>query len=84
MSKYGGGVEMHKKVKISFGNEQVEAVPVEINQASERWNEYLLEDGVVLKIKLVTTKVYRLEDRFDKEGNPVYFVQSTNVLSVQR
>jgi hypothetical protein len=72
------------KVKINLGNEQVDAIPVDINQSNEHWNDYLLEDGTVLKIKLVATKVYRVENKFDNEGNPVYFVQSTNVLSVQR
>jgi hypothetical protein len=33
-------------------------------------------------MKLVATKVFRIDDRYDQEGNPVYFVQSTNVLSV--
>jgi hypothetical protein len=73
---------MAEKIKINFGSELVEATPVDVNQASEYFNQYFLEDGTVLKMKLVATKVFRLDDRHDQEGNPVYFVQSTNVLSV--
>lgn len=73
---------MAEKIKINFGSELVEATPVDVNQASEYFNQYFLEDGTVLKMKLVATKVFRLDDRYDQEGNPVYFVQSTNVLSV--
>jgi len=73
---------MAEKVKINFGSELVDATPVNINQASEYFNQYFLEDGTVLKMKLVATKVFRLDGRYDQEGNPVYFVQSTNVLSV--
>lgn len=73
---------MADKVKINFGNELVEATPVNVNQANEYFNQYFLEDGTVLKMKLVATKVFRIDDRFDQEGNPIYFVQSTNVLSV--
>lgn len=72
---------MADKVKINLGSEVVEATPVEINQANEYFNQYFLEDGTVLKMKLVATKIFRLDGRFDQEGNPVYFVQSTNVLS---
>ncbi|MFH1692019.1 MAG: hypothetical protein ABIC68_05580 [Candidatus Omnitrophota bacterium] len=73
---------MADKVKINFGNELVEATSINVNQANEYFNQYFLEDGTVLKIKLVATKVFRIDDRFDQEGNPIYFVQSTNVLSV--
>lgn len=70
------------KVLIHFGGREVEATPVEVNQANERWNEYLLEDGTLLKMKLVLTKVLRVDDEYDPEGNPVYVIQSTNVTSI--
>ena len=70
------------KVSINFGGRQVEATPVEVNQSSERWNEYLLEDGTVMKMKLVLKKVLRVDGEFDSEGNPVYIMQSTNVSAI--
>jgi len=73
---------MGEKIKLNFGSEVVEATPVDVNQANEYFNQYFLEDGTVLKMKLVATKVFRIDDRYDQEGNPIYFVQSTNVLSV--
>lgn len=73
---------MSEKIKLNFGSEMVDATPVEINQANEYFNQYFLDDGTVLKMKLVATKVFRIDGRYDQEGNPVYFVQSTNVLSV--
>jgi hypothetical protein len=71
-----------EKVMINFGGRQVEATPVDVNQSTERWNEYLLEDGTVLKMKLILKKVFRVSNEFDTEGNPVYVMQSTNVNSV--
>ena len=70
-----------RKIKIHFGGQQVDAETVEATQSSERWNEYLLEDGTVLKLKTVLTNAYRVEGQYDAEGNPVYVVQSTNVIS---
>ena len=73
---------MSDKIKVNFGNEIVDASPVPINQSSEYFNQYFLDDGTVLRMKLVATRVLRLDDRYDNDGSPVYFVQSTNVLSV--
>jgi hypothetical protein len=70
------------KIKVNFGGEEVEALPVEINQSDEHWNQYLLDDGTVVKMKLVATKVMRVDNKFDMEGNPLYIIQSTNITSV--
>ncbi|MDD3274996.1 MAG: hypothetical protein PHQ84_04460 [Candidatus Omnitrophica bacterium] len=73
---------MANKMKVNFGGEEVEAFPVEINQSNEHWNQYLLDDGTVVKMKLVATKVMRVDNKFDMEGNPLYIIQSTNITSV--
>jgi hypothetical protein len=73
---------MADRIKINYGGEEVDATSIEINQSSEYWNQYLLDDGSIVKMKLVVTKVLRIENKFDAEGNPVYLVQSTNVMSV--
>jgi len=70
-----------EKFKLPNG-EFVDAEPVEINQASESWNQYLLEDGALLKLKSVAIKVVRLKDQYDQTGNPVYFINSNNVVAV--
>ncbi|MER3602328.1 MAG: hypothetical protein C4339_06420 [Nitrososphaerota archaeon] len=53
----------------------------------ESWNYYGLEDGRVLAVKLVVTKVFKILDPSgaemrDFEGNPIYFVLSQNVMRV--
>jgi hypothetical protein len=70
------------KVTINFGGRQVEATPIDVNQSSEKWNDYLLEDGTVLKMKLILKKVLRVDNEYDGEGNPVYVMQSTNVSTI--
>ncbi len=50
--------------------------------AGEEWNEYLVDDGTVIRFKAVVTDVVRLEGVYDGEGQPVYFVNSQNVLRV--
>jgi hypothetical protein len=73
---------MANKVKINFGGEEVEALPIDVNQSNEYWNQYMLDDGTVIKMKLVATKVMRVDSKYDNEGNPLYVIQSTNITSV--
>jgi hypothetical protein len=50
----------------------------------EYWNEYMVDDGTVIKIKLVATEIIKLDDMYEPNtGDPVYVVQSMNVTSVQ-
>ena len=72
----------NEKVSLNLGGRQVAATPIEVNQCSEKWNEYFLEDGSVVKMKLVVKKIFRVDGEYDPDGNPVYFVQSTNVTTV--
>lgn len=62
---------------------EVEATPMTVSSTSEQWNHYLLEDGSSVKVRLVLTKVLRLENEYDVEKNPVYVLQSTNVVAVE-
>lgn len=48
----------------------------------EYWNEYLLDDGTVIRVKLVVTGVCRLDGKVDEKGQPAYLVNSKNVLAV--
>lgn len=60
----------------------VEGTVLTFRTSTEDWNEYLLEDGTVLKLKLVVTEILRLDDMFDPQGNPLYMAQSQNVMGV--
>jgi len=46
----------------------------------EDWNVYKLEDGTILKLKFILLKVIR--EKIDKEGRPIYSVQSSIVSTV--
>lgn len=71
-----------EKITLNLGGREVEAIPVDVTQSHEVWNDYLLEDGTVLKMKLVLKKVFKVANEVDAEGNPVYVMQSTNVSAV--
>ena len=74
---------MPNKVRINLpGGGQGDATPIDINQANEQWNTYLLDDGSTLRAKLVVTKVVRVDNQYAPDGNPVYIFQSQNICVV--
>ena len=77
-----GEVGVSIRRKIPYKNELKEAELIDVQQAREEWNQYLLADGSVVKIKIVVTEVWRIEREYDGDGNPVYIVRSGNVMGV--
>lgn len=73
---------MARKKKINLGGTMVEGTEIGFRPSGEHWNEYLLDDGTVVRIKLVLTGVVRIDGMYDAEGEPVYFANSTNVMGV--
>jgi hypothetical protein len=71
-----------RKIRFPPGGLEKDAQLIDIQQSNEHWNNYLLGDGTVLKIKLVATEVWRIENEWDQEGNPVYVIKSSNVVTV--
>jgi len=71
-----------RKVQMPPDGREVTAEEIPIQSSTEHWNEYLLSDGSVVRMKNVVTEALRLEGEYDPAGNPVYIVQSTNVMNV--
>lgn len=84
MEGAGNRVPMGRpKKRIPFQGREVEATPVSPTSASEHWNQYLLEDSSVVRMKLVATEFLRLDGEYDADGNPIYLIRSTNVVAVE-
>lgn len=49
---------------------------------AEHFNDYLLDDGSVVRVKLVATEFVRVEGETDDQGRPIYMISSTNVVAV--
>lgn len=56
-----------------------DAKEIDFSEEKEYWNEYQLEDGTTLKVKLVLRGVKRL-NRHEPDGTPVYVINSMNVV----
>jgi hypothetical protein len=55
------------------------AKEIDFSEEKEYWNEYRLEDGTILKVKLVLRGVKRLE-KYEPDGSPIYAINSMNVV----
>lgn len=74
-------MERKKKLKLPNGQE-VDATVMSFQAGGEHWNEYLVDDGTVIRVKVVATEVVRLDGQYDAQDNPIYLLQSTNVMAV--
>jgi len=72
---------MDRKIQMPITPEDFEqAEDVEIAEEKEYWNTYKLKDGSELKLKLIVTGVKRLTTKWQPDGNPIYLVNSQNVI----
>ena len=75
------GVERRHSI-IGPDGEQIEAAEIGFRPLREEFNEYLLDDGTVIRLKLVVASVNRIEGHTDPLGKQSYVVESSNVMSV--
>ena len=74
---------MERKRQIPIqGQGLVDVTEVGFRSTGEYWNEYLLDDGTVVRIKLVVANVFRVDGQTDNKGQPVYMIESTNITSI--
>jgi hypothetical protein len=59
-----------------------EGVEVQVEESSERWSEFTLQDGTVIRVKATVTSAVRVEGQYDALGNPMYLTNITPVLSI--
>lgn len=78
-----GAIVGRPKKRVPYGGKEVEGTPLSTTSTSEHWNQYLLEDGSIIRMKLVATEFVRIDGEYAADGNPVYVIRSTNVVAVE-
>jgi len=71
-----------KTVQLPDGRVQ-EGEVVRTKKVEEPWNVYELTDGTTLRIKVVVSEIIRLDGQFTPDGDPVYLVKSSNIVSTE-
>jgi len=74
----------YEKIKTKLANgEEVEALNIPITQSVEKFSELTLDDGTTLLIKTTAIRVGRVIGKYDQKGEPIYNVQSANLVAVK-
>ena len=72
-----------QKVKMNLGGRMMEAERMSFKPMDEPWSLYRLEDGSIVKLKLVVSDVYKLPVPDPVTGFPQIIVRSSNVMSYE-
>lgn len=72
--------ETRRKIPTPQG--MLEGVDIPIKEATERWSDVTLGDGSILRIKPNVLSVTRVDGKYDNEGNPLYVLQSNQIMTV--
>lgn len=59
-----------------------ERIRIEFETVKEVWNEFKVQGGIALRVKLVPSRIVR-SSRYNAFGEPLYIVTSLNVADVQ-
>ena len=73
---------MTARRRIKFQGEERTAVGIEFEPEKESFSTYALHDGTTLKLKLVLTEVMRIEGAYSPNGDPIYMIQASQIMSV--
>jgi hypothetical protein len=72
------------KTTLNLFGKEIHVTEVPIAERREVPAEYSLEDGSVVRFATVATAVYRIDDQYDPEGNPIYIIKNGNVVTVMK
>jgi hypothetical protein len=61
----------------------VEAEQQHFKPIHEPWSEYELEDGKILKIRIIVSEIYKLDEVDKVTGRNAYMVKSDNIVSME-
>ena len=74
--------ELKTKIVNPSTGKIIEGNIVKIKSPLDLSHNIELSDGTILNFNLVVSRIVRVPDQYDNDGNPFYIMQSSNVLAV--
>jgi hypothetical protein len=82
-SKRKGKTMAERKIRVPGPDGKiVEGTEVPVAESTERWSEFTLEDGTVVRAKQSLTSCIRVDGQYDDEGRPVYVARGAPIVAV--
>ena len=72
---------MPRRVKINWQGREAEAEKIPVQSMREEWNQYFLDDGTVLRARLIVSDILRVVGEYNADGDPIYIIKSTNFVN---
>jgi hypothetical protein len=60
----------------------IEGTEVQVSESTERWSEFTLEDGTIVRAKQVMSSAIRVDGQYDNEGKPVYIGRGAAMFTI--
>jgi hypothetical protein len=73
---------VERPTKVAHNDKMVDAFDVPVGESIERWCEFTLEDGTVIRAKTGLLSVARLKDEYDEQGKPIYVLNLSGTIIV--
>lgn len=73
-----------RKVKVPYGEsgKLTDGFEVSVDESTEKWSEYKLSDGSIIRGKMTVVSAVRIEGHFDPQGNPMYAINMTPAMLI--
>ena len=55
---------------------------LQVEESQERWSEFTLSDGTVVRAKVTMASAIRADGQYDASGNPLYIANIAPMISV--
>ena len=71
-----------RKITVPLPSGNVEASEVQVEESTERWSEFQLQDGTVIRAKATVLSAARIDGQYDPLGNPMYHVNVAPLITL--
>ena len=71
-----------REVQVPLGDRMVDGFDIPIEESAERWSEFTLEDGTIVRAKVNLISVVRVKNERDQAGNPLYVINVAPIIGV--
>lgn len=71
---------MARNVKVQFQGSTVDGRAVEFDAKKEAWNEYVTEDGALVRVRTVVSEIIVTSEK-TPDGEPVVLIKSATLVT---
>jgi hypothetical protein len=71
---------VERPTKVMHNDKMVDATDVPVAESTEKWSEFTLEDGTVIRMKATLVSAARVKGEYDSQGNPVYVMNLASAI----